>query len=40
LGNPPEREHEGIAEAIAWFLPNHYSVVLISEKGLPTFSAL
>lgn len=37
LGNPPETEHAGIAEAISWFLPPHYSVVLVSEKGLPPF---
>lgn len=37
LGNPPESEHEGIAEAISWFLPPHYSILLISEKNLPAF---
>lgn len=37
LGNPPENEHAGIAEAISWFLPPHYSVVLVSEAGLPAF---
>ncbi|UOF00585.1 hypothetical protein [Bdellovibrio reynosensis] len=37
LGNPPTREHQGIAEAISWFLPPHYSVALVSEKGLPAF---
>lgn len=40
LKNPPEQEHAGIAEAISWFLPPHYSVMLISEKGLPAFTAL
>lgn len=40
LGNPIEKEHAGIAEAIAWFLPTHYSIVLISEKGLPQFLEL
>jgi hypothetical protein len=40
LGNPPEPEHQGIAEAIGWFLPPHYSLLLISEKGLPPFSDL
>lgn len=40
LGSPPTTEHEGIAEAIAWFLPPHYSIVLISEKNLPTFHSL
>ncbi len=37
LGNPPTSEHQGIAEAISWFLPPHYSVVLVSEMGLPAF---
>lgn len=40
LGNPPASEHAGIAEAVSWFLPPHYSVVLVSEKGLPPFTAL
>lgn len=40
LGNPPEKEHAGIAEALSWFLPPHYSVVLISETGLPAFIQL
>lgn len=37
LRNPPEKEHQGIAEAISWFLPPHYSLVLVSEKDLPEF---
>jgi hypothetical protein len=40
LGSPPANEHEGIAEALSWFLPSHYSIVLISEKGLPPFFPL
>jgi hypothetical protein len=40
LGNPPAKEHAGIAEAIAWFLPPHYSILLVSEKGLPPFYSL
>jgi hypothetical protein len=40
LGNPPQEEWSGVAEAISWFLPPHYSVLLISEAGLPPFSAL
>lgn len=40
LGSPPDHEHRGIAEALAWFLPQHYSLLLISEKGLPGFLAL
>ncbi|MBO9668012.1 MAG: hypothetical protein J7501_14515, partial [Bdellovibrio sp.] len=37
LSNPPEKEHQGIAEALSWFLPPHYSIVLVSEIGLPKF---
>jgi hypothetical protein len=40
IKNPPVHEHEGIAEAISWFLPPHYSILLTSEKGLPEFVAL
>lgn len=40
LGNPPIKEHQGIAEAISWFLPPHYSLVLVSDKGLPPFVSL
>ena len=40
LGNPPAKEHEGIAEAISWFLPPHYSILLTTEKGLPAFLPL
>ena len=40
LGNPPMKEHQGIAEAISWFLPPHYSIVLVAEKGLPEFIGL
>ena len=40
LKNPPEQEHAGIAEAIGWFLPPHYSILLVSEKGLPPFELL
>jgi hypothetical protein len=40
LGNPPTKEHQGILEAISWFLPPHYSIVLVSEIGLPEFSDL
>lgn len=37
LGNPSEKEHQGILEALSWFLPPHYSLMLASEKNLPTF---
>ncbi len=40
LGNPPTKEHEGVLEALSWFLPPHYSIVLVSEVGLPKFSDL
>jgi len=40
LGNPSENEHEGIATALSWFLPTHYSIVLVNETGLPAFSPL
>jgi len=40
LGNPPPEEYEGVAEAISWFLPPHYSLLLISEKGMPQFAPL
>ena len=40
LGLPPENEHEGILEAISWFLPPHYSIAIVSEKGLPSFEPL
>jgi len=40
LGNPPTKEHQGVAEAISWFLPPHYSIALLSEKGLPAFISL
>lgn len=40
IGSPPSKEHVGIAEAISWFLPAHYSVALVSEKTVPGFSSL
>jgi hypothetical protein len=40
LGAPPAQEHRGILEAIAWFLPAHYSLMLVSEKDLPKFESL
>jgi hypothetical protein len=35
LGSPEQSEHQGILEAISWFLPPHYTVALVSEKELP-----
>ncbi len=40
LGNPPQQEHQGVLEAISWFLPPHYSITLVSEQGLPAFHSL
>ena len=40
LGNPPDKEHIGILEALSWFFPTHYSLMLISQKGLPLFTEL
>ena len=40
LGSPPENEHEGILEAIAWFLPPHYTLAVVSEKGFAGFKSL
>ena len=40
LGHPKSEEHQGILEALSWFLPPHYTIALISEKNLPAFSKL
>lgn len=40
LGAPESHEHMGIAEAISWFLPAHYSVALVSEKTVDGFAPL
>lgn len=40
LGNPPEKEHQGVLEALSWFLPPHYSLALVSEKAIEGFAAL
>lgn len=41
LGNPDPTEHQGILEALSWFLPLHYQITLVSEKELPwPFAAL
>ncbi len=40
LKSPPAHEHASIAEALAWFLPAHYTVGLLSEKTAPGFAAL
>lgn len=40
LGSPVETEHQGVLEALSWFLPPHYSIALVSEKGFPQFELL
>lgn len=35
LGNPPASEHQGLAEAIGWFLPPHYSILLAPQGNMP-----
>lgn len=37
FGHPPQQEHKDILEALGWFLPNHYSLMLLNEDGLPKF---
>jgi hypothetical protein len=37
LGNPPASEHQGILEAISWFLPSHYGITLLPESNLQRF---
>jgi hypothetical protein len=40
MGNPPGSEHAGILEALSWFVPAHYSLAIVSEKGLPPFVSM
>ncbi|MEZ4871792.1 MAG: hypothetical protein R2827_06000 [Bdellovibrionales bacterium] len=40
VGNPPKEEHQGILEALSWFLPLNYSLILAPEQGLPDFYPL
>ena len=40
LGSPAESEHAGILEALAWFMPPHYSLAIVSEKNIPGFESL
>ena len=40
LGSPIEAEHEGILEALSWFLPPHYSIALVQESSLNGFISL
>lgn len=38
--SPSPAEQGAFAEALAWFLPQHYVVSLVSEKALPGFQPL
>jgi hypothetical protein len=40
FGTPVANEHEGILQALSWFLPAHYSLAMVSEKNLPSFEDL
>jgi hypothetical protein len=40
MGSPASHEQRDVLEAISWFLPGHYSLALVSEKGLPEFQKL
>jgi len=40
LDSPPESEHQGILESLAWFFPPHYPLILLSEKNSPPFFPL
>lgn len=37
FGSPSEKEHDGILRALAWFLPNHYSLAMVSESDFSQF---
>ncbi len=40
LGNPPQKEWQGILEAFSWFMPAHYRLSLMSETSVEGFSAI
>ena len=40
LKSPPAHEHANIVEALAWFVPAHYAVSLLSEKTVAGFILL
>ena len=40
LGNPPATEHNGICEAISWFLPIDIEIILMNEQGFKNFFSL
>ena len=40
VGNLNSADQKSLAGALSWFLPLHYRLVVISEKGLPAFVPL
>jgi hypothetical protein len=40
FGSPDASEHEGILQALSWFLPAHYSLAFVNEEGIPSFEDL
>lgn len=40
FGSPQQNEHEGILQALSWFLPAHYSLAFVNEQGIPSFEEL
>jgi hypothetical protein len=40
LGNPSPYEYQGIAAAVSWFLPQHYSLLLFNKTQFPKFFSL
>ncbi|MCS6838348.1 MAG: hypothetical protein NZ480_05825 [Bdellovibrionaceae bacterium] len=40
LGKPPIEEHQNLLEALSWFFPPHYPLMLLTEEGSPPFYPL
>ncbi len=40
LNGLAEEDHAVLAEALSWFLPPHYGIVMAIEEGLPEFAVL
>jgi hypothetical protein len=40
LGSPEDSDHKDICEALSWFLPTHYPIMILSEVGLPKFDSI
>ena len=40
MGSPKQEELSGVGEAIAWFLPSHYPILIMSETAIPHFELL